>query len=91
VHAKYKGFQQFYSIIKIKMFLGRYFHASAFLQDTVYVYGGLSAGSHYLQDFWKFNVLTRTWEDLPNAFKKKLAGHTMTVNEDEKVTNEINL
>ena len=70
-------------------FLGRYFHASAFLQDTVYVYGGLSDGSHYLQDFWKFNVLTRTWEDIPNEFRKKLAGHTMTVNEDEKVSKNI--
>jgi N-acetylneuraminic acid mutarotase len=54
------------------------------LNDNIYVFGGLSEVSHYLQDFWKFNVLTRTWQMIPNAFKKNLAGHTMTVNEDEK-------
>ena len=73
------------NIKKFSSYSGRYFHASVLLNDVLYVYGGLSEVSHYLQDFWKFDVLTRTWEMIPNLFKKKLAGHTITVNEDEKV------
>lgn len=38
---------------------GRYFHASAFLHDSIYVYGGLADGSRYLKDFWRFNIITR--------------------------------
>ena len=41
---------------------GRYFHAAAYVgsQREMYVYGGLN-GTHFLNDFWKFNIDLGSW------------------------------
>ncbi|KAB7506886.1 Multiple epidermal growth factor-like domains protein 8, partial [Armadillidium nasatum] len=58
----------------------RYFHASAYVtsNNEMYVYGGMNK-THFLKDFWKFNIATESWEALPVIENlPALAGHSLT-------------
>ncbi|XP_047489262.1 multiple epidermal growth factor-like domains protein 8 [Penaeus chinensis] len=62
----------------------RYFHAAAYVvtQREMYVYGGLNE-SEFLDDFWRFNIVTESWKKLHTHPKlPALAGHTLTYHSD---------
>ncbi len=68
----------------------RYFHASVLVasEKMLYIQGGMNS-SHYFDDMWRFDILRRTWEFLPQRgpypdyTRFDLAGHTMTYMPDD--------
>ncbi|GAB6023337.1 hypothetical protein CHUAL_008138 [Chamberlinius hualienensis] len=67
----------------------RYFHAATYVssQKEFYVYGGITDNIEHaiLDDFWKYNVVTRTWTKvrLLGRVPGPLSGHTLTNYDDE--------
>ncbi|KAK3860683.1 hypothetical protein Pcinc_033276 [Petrolisthes cinctipes] len=56
----------------------RYFHAAAWHQREMYVYGGLNQTT-FLSDFWRFNIEKWSWSKLETHNQlPALAGHTLT-------------
>jgi len=75
----------------------RYFHAAEYVnaQRSIFVYGGIGSGqrngggvgdrssSHFLSDFWKFEINTRRWTEVETrGVVPPLAGHTLTLRHD---------
>jgi hypothetical protein len=42
-------------------------------KDNMYIFGGYN-GSVYLNDLWKFNLKTNTWEDITKLCKGTIPG-----------------
>uniref|UniRef100_A0A0K2SV94 Multiple epidermal growth factor-like domains protein 8 n=1 Tax=Lepeophtheirus salmonis TaxID=72036 RepID=A0A0K2SV94_LEPSM len=62
--------------------IGRYFHASVFYKNVLYIHGGINK-THYLDDFWSFDVITRNWREIKTKENpQSVAGHTLTLNAD---------
>jgi len=56
-------------------------HAAVIKDNYMYIYGGFD-GANYLDDFWRYNFETNTWENL-NTSAGKRTEHVMFVYNDE--------
>lgn len=69
-----------------RMPLGRYFHASEIYvkKQIIYIFGGISANSQLLNDFWMFSIQNQRWSQIQTEVEDQtdvpppLAGHTLT-------------
>ena len=57
----------------------RYFHATEMVTNTLYIHGGMNE-THIMNDFWKFDLLRKTWERLPqnDPYSKQTANRDLT-------------
>ena len=66
----------------------RYFQAAELINNQFYIHGGFN-GTAYFDDFWKFDLLRKTWNQIDTyrfnqEMKIPLAGHSMTYNPQDQ-------
>ena len=69
----------------------RYFQAAELINNQFYIHGGFN-GSAYLKDFWTFDLLRKTWNQIDEHYppgsggemRIPLAGHSMTYNPQDQ-------
>ena len=59
---------------------GRMLHSASILNDYLYIFAGKTGDGIYLNDMWRFNLFSKTWEKikLSGEHPKGRSGHTMT-------------
>ena len=64
----------------------RYFHASALIaaEKSLYIQGGMNI-THYLNDFWRFNLIQRSWKKLPTTWSPNCCNGVDQISSENEV------